>query len=763
MTDHWNQSIRRNAVKRDDYPFIGGLAVAAGLGAAMAGCHPTGQTDVDAVLCFALAAGTVWVGASASWWSLVLVGWLAALGAGTTIGVVAALVASAIGLYLGTHRRSAVWLRCASVAIAVQVLLRMQSNPFFAASALVAAIAFIILWGVSAQRRRHVVRYRIRRGVLIGLGVLVGATLLFAARVAMSRDDLTKGYEGVLDGLSELQSGDAKAAAATLHAAADDLRGASDAADSLLTQPARLVPVVAQHRAALATVIAEASSAAEAAANALDVIDLDALAIEGGVIDVPYIAVLAGPLAELQTAVDGLRDALDEAESPWLIGPAADRLDRYRRKADQASEQAAATSAAAATGPAMLGADGARHYLLVFASPGEARAAIGVAGNYAVMTIDHGAISRSAFGRITELGNEVRDQGGVALEVSDEFRSRYGPYSFNDDGTANAFMWSNVAMTPDVPTAASIMAQLWKGTGHDPVDGVFIIDPAGLAALLKSTGPITVAGLDTPLDSTNLERFLLLDQYQSDTPERSDLLEKVATATLDAVLKGALPSPQVLAHDLGPAATGGHLLGWATRPEEQELMRLIGMSGGLPSSAGQDGLAIVTNNATANKIDAFLERNVRYEATVHGSTIDATVTVTLHNGAPATGYPTYVIGSEFLDLPSGTNRTLLSVYSPWATDGATLDGEEVGVAQNGELGYRVYTARIDLAPGQTRTFTIHLTGYRLDGPYSLVIRPQPMAVPDDYSIDVRGDVRINYVGRVARRSLFTADDVRAVR
>lgn len=192
-------------------------------------------------------------------------------------------------------------------------------------------------------------------------------------------------------------------------------------------------------------------------------------------------------------------------------------------------------------------------------------------------------------------------------------------------------------------------------------------------------------------------------------------------------------------------------------------MRLIGMSGGLPDPDGRDGFAIVNNNATANKIDAFLERNVRYEATVTGHRIDATITVTLHNGAPESGYPSYVIGTEFLDLPSGTNRTLLSIYTPWLSDGATLDGESVGTTSATELGWNVYTMRLDLAPGQTRTVTLHVSGIYTADDYSLVIRPQPTAIPDDISIDVRGDQQLTFVGRVPRRSEISSDGVRALR
>lgn len=755
--------VRRNAITRRDLPVVSALAVAAGVGAAFAGCRPTGQPGFDAVLTGLVAGFTVWLGASASWWSLCAAGFFTAIVAGTTVGAVGAVLTTMIGMYLGSRRRHLAWARSLGVAIVVQVLFRLHVNPFFGFSALIAGSVLVFLWGLCITRRRHVVRRRVRFGVYVFGGLIVGALVLFAGRVAFVGSDLEQGYQGVLDGLSQLQGGDAHAAAQTLHAAADRLSAVGSAADSPWTQPARLVPVMAQHRNALADVVTEAGSAAEAAATALDMVDLDSLTVDQGLIDVTAIAQLADPLAELYDAVEQLRVALDDADSPWLIAPAAERLHRYQSRAGQAAIQARASAAAARVGPEMLGASERRTYLIGFVSPAEARGAIGMMGNYAVITIDRGLISRTEFGRTNELGNEVAAAGGVPVEVPDDFANRYGRYGIDAQSRATRSMWSNATMSPDVPTVASLMAQLWAGTGHEPVDGVFLIDPAGLAALLRATGPIEVEGLDRPLDAATVERFLYVDQYQADTPERSDLLEKVATATLDAVLAGQLPAPQQLARVLGPAATSGDLVGWAGRPEEQELMRLIGMDGGFPEFDGNDGLAVVTNNASANKIDSFLQRSFAYDADVRDGMVHATLTINLRNNAPEAGYPSYVIGSEFLELPPGTNRTLLSVYSPLIRASATLDGEPLAMNNGTEFGSNVYTVQLDLEPGGTRTIVIELTGQVGSDPYALVVRPQPMAAADTWSIHVRGDTRIDHVGPVARRSEFTARGTTALR
>lgn len=755
-------STRRNAIRRDDQPLLWSIAALAGLLAAFAGCRPTGQVAVDVVLVAAFAVLTTWLAASASWWLLCIVGFFAAAFAGTLLGVLAAAAVGAVGIALGYRRRNLAWVRAAAGGVAVQVLLRLQVDVFFGSTAIVAGTLLVLMWVVCAVRRRSVVRRRLRLGLYVAAGVVGVALVLFVGRVAFVQSDLRDGYYAVLDGLEQLDGGDTVAAAATLHDAAGQLRDVADASGSVFTAPARLVPVLAQHRNALADVVDRAATAADAAADALEAVDLDSLTIEQGAIDLDALSVLAQPLADLHAAVDSLREAIVAADSPWLLDPAADRLHRYRTRAEQATAQAAASSAAARLGPDMLGASGRRTYLIGFMSPAEARGAIGMMGNYALLTVDDGVIRRSEFGRTNLLSNGVDEADPIAVEVSDEFVARYGSYTLDDEGNAAHSVWSNTTMTPDVPTAASVLAQVWEGSGHPPVDGVFFVDPAGLAALLRATGPVTVEGLDQPLDAATVERFLYIDQYDADWEERSEMLDRVATATLEAVLGGQLPAPQHLARELGPAATGGDLVGWARRPEEQELMGLIGMDGALPAPDGRDGLAVITNNASANKIDSFLERSIGYDAHVDGGFVRATVTVTLHNGAPASGYPSYVLGSEFLDLPSGTNRTLLSVYTPLERVGATLDGEATGMQNNNELGWHVYTIRLDLAPGQTRVVTIDLVG-RVDGDYSLLLRPQPLATPDTYTIDLHGDVGLEYVGTISRRSVIDGGGIEALR
>ena len=142
----------------------------------------------------------------------------------------------------------------------------------------------------------------------------------------------------------------------------------------------------------------------------------------------------------------------------------------------------------------------------------------------------------------------------------------------------------------------------------------------------------------------------------------------------------------------------GRVVVWSRHPEDQPLLERLGIAGDLPAP-GVDGLAVVSTNAGANKLDAYLRRSIAYDALVDEDTgrIQAAVTIRLANDAP-TDLPADAGGNPF-GLPPGTNRQYLSVYSPWELTAAELDGEATGMEPEHELGWNVFSRFVDIPPG----------------------------------------------------------------
>src|SRR5207253_7315607 len=69
--------------------------------------------------------------------------------------------------------------------------------------------------------------------------------------------------------------------------------------------------------------------------------------------------------------------------------------------------------------------------------------------------------------------------------------------------------WQQVNVSPDFPTTARLIAELYPQSGGAPVDGVIAVDPPGLAAMLTLTGPVSVPGWPVPITSANVVHVTL--------------------------------------------------------------------------------------------------------------------------------------------------------------------------------------------------------------------------------------------------------------
>lgn len=765
---------RRNTITYNDAMAIYAISLVSGVLAALADAHPTGEQPADAVLCFAMAAVVTWLGASAPWWALAASAGLvtATSSQSSVVVIVVGALALVAALWIGYRKSSHAAERAAISGAIVFGALRLRLHDFFLESALVALVA-IGLVGVFGWTRRQAY---IRKRVLWGAAGFVLLMLLGAAGLAVgglqAKSNANAGYHHLLDGLDRLDGADMSGASAVLAEAAGELQKAGDDLNGALAQGAKIVPGLAQNRAAGGRLLESAADAALAASKALAVIDLDQLTIVDGRIDVDALAVLAPPLAELATTVADLSEVLHDVDSPWLVGPLDSRLATASRRVDKVNRQAAQVSATAVTAPAMLGADGARRYLLAFTNPAESRGTSGLMGNWNEVTITDGKIEVTATGRTAQLVDGLRENS-VRLDMPDEFFARYSLDGAGEKGTdAEPKFWSNATMPPDMPSVGEVMSQMYKAATGRAVDGVFVIDPAGIAALLGATGnSVVVDGLDQPLNGDTIEQFLLLDQYEFEESDREGVLASVTEQTVDAILSSSLPKPQQLIERLGPAALGGHVSIWAARDDEETFLRLVGVDNALPGFTGPhgsaDGLAIVTNNENGNKIDSFLHRTVEYAAEYDSSSgeVSAVLTLTLRNDSPTSGYPDYVIGN-LLDKPTGTNSMLLSVYSRLGATSFETDGQAFTMDRQAELGWNVYTDYFVVPPGATQTVTIKLEGTVRPGEYELIYRPQALPNADTLKLHADtsgGDTIFTFDGELDRRSVLSSSGVTAWR
>lgn len=743
---------------------VGALAAAGAVGGAVAGCRPTGHDVTDAAWTALLAAVVTALGSRATPVALVVAAAIAAIGSGSPALAAVAVVAAALGIVVsvraGWVTPVAAWrepdpggsdptepgdptdpadgpsavVGALSALLTVQVLLRLDVDGPTGTSALVAAAGIAPLAATAWWRLgRTTCRRAVRTGAVLG-GVLLLAAAGGGVAALVARASMTDGASAADAGFDAVREGDQTSAVRDLGDAADDMGTAVDVLSSPWAGPARHLPLVGPQMVVVEEVARAGHEAADVASRSAAAIDEEGLRPVDGHIDPDAVAAVAPVLDGLADTAITLHDDLAELDvGPWVLSPVRSARAQVLEELRDARGSAETGAMAAQVGPMLLGAGGEARYLLAFVSPSEARAT-GFLGSYGVLTITDGEIALEEVG-----SNDDLNAGGAGPRVISgpaDYLARYG--RFDPAGT-----WQNVTMTPDGPTAGQVMAELYPQSGGEEVDGVISIDPTALAYLLDVTGPVEVAGLDEPVDNDNVVTFLQEDQYRAfeSADERQDLLGEVAGAVFDALITGEGPAPASLAAALGPVVRGRHLSVWLRDPAAQRLIERVGADAAVPEVA-DDGFGVVTQNAGGGKIDVFLSRTIRYSAHVDAATgrVRAIAEIDLRNDAPTSGEPDYLIGN-LVDLPVGTNRTWLSVYSPFALDRMVVGGEVVEPLAETELGRNVWSTVVDVPPGGSVGIVVELEGEvdLSDGRFRFDLLPQTMVTPDSVVVTVEVD------------------------
>ena len=172
-------------------------------------------------------------------------------------------------------------------------------------------------------------------------------------------------------------------------------------------------------------------------------------------------------------------------------------------------------------------------------------------------------------------------------------------------------------MTSNFPWVGEIAAELWpQMTGHS-LDGVILADPYVLAEVLRYTGPVHLAAYDQDVSYENSIAFLLRDQYvvgADDSEQRHDALAEAAVGTFDAILANGLPDPIGVVPGFRSARLG---------PSPDVLERSRRRAGAAitprprrrdPHARRRRRLGRHCHERRGNKIDSFLERRARFEA-----------------------------------------------------------------------------------------------------------------------------------------------------
>ncbi|ETA03279.1 hypothetical protein CcI6DRAFT_01243 [Frankia sp. CcI6] len=597
---------------------------------------------------------------------------------------------------------------------------------------------------VGRGRRRHRgrrARYRrLAAGVATALVVLVAMTAWVVVRGVLAKSRLDEARQRIAVLQRQVLSGDFPREA-ELRSQIEQIRRRATAARALTSDPVwsafGRLPVAGCPMRSAATLIREVDAAAGTSLPAVADLgpSLDPRVLRQRMtINVRALAAVRRPAERSFNALSALRAAAENVPDCGWAGRVSGIADARAEMIDRSRRLAGALDTvvlAARVGPEMLGGGGVRRYLLIVQNPAESRANGGIIGGFGLLTAEHGRLSIDGISGNGALpGGPTQQRPATGLPVP--FAARYG--AFWPDR-----IWANINLTPDYPMAGRLYSAFYRaGTGLD-VDGTISLDPTTLSYLLAASRPAVLP------DGTSVAAGHLVDLVESrvygeimDAAARDRFFAQVGQAVYAAVESGAGDTTKLVTA-LGRAAREGRLEISSNHAEEQRILSSTALGGALPDAPGPF-LGVVTQNATASKLDYWLRRQTTYrmQRQPNGAGL-ATITIRLTNAAPG-GLPAYVRHRQDLKDAAGNlraqNNLWLSVYTgrgSWLV-AARLDGVPIGLAGGSESGHPVLSTYLTVDRGQTRTLEIKVRE-PVGGP-ALTVRPQPLPVAE--RLEVQG-------------------------
>jgi hypothetical protein len=544
-----------------------------------------------------------------------------------------------------------------------------------------------------------------RRKALIAVSLLLAVVLLAAAWAGWTAYRVNQDLAAAVDDVAALrqavEDGDDAAADAALAKLQDHSGSAADRTDGLIWSVLERLPSYgddAQGVAVVSDVIDDLSqSGIDPLVQVSD--DLESIVPSGGRIDPVAVQALQAPVTSAHEAFVAADDRLSAEDSSGYV----ERLrSKYRELAGQVGDAATALASAdtaAQVLPAMLGAGGPQHYLLIFQNNAEIRATGGLPGAVSLVRADDGAVEMTRQVAANTFGNT--DKPVLPLTAAEEeiYSEKVGTFFLN----AN--------LQPDFPRAADLWKARWEQVYGEQIDGILSIDPVAISYVLGATGPIEAEGVtlteDNAVDQLLHEVYL---RYQ-DPADQDTFFRAVASTMFDKISQGA-DSPRDLIAALAKGADEHRVYVHDFDPEVQAEFAGTGVAGELVTEASSTPeVGVYLTDATGAKMSYYLRYDVDVDATyctdgVQGLSAHAR----LKSDAPrdAASLPPYLTGGGAYGVKPGNQLVFLRLFGPvgGTVSAVALNGKPItGFPSVDYDGRKVFTAVVQLRPGQTVDLT----------------------------------------------------------
>lgn len=584
-----------------------------------------------------------------------------------------------------------------------------------------------------------------RRGktvFLVSIIILIGGLLSgwLAFRALQIEAEMSAARPLLSQFEDELTKGDLPAASSTLA----KLRGHGAASQSAATDPiwtaARALPLIGTNFSAVTELALSSVELADGAATpvlkTLEDISIEKLMSGNGGIDLAAISGASPALSSAADTVSLTHGRLSDIETSALVPQIAAPLDQAIEALAPVKDKLTDAANASKILPSLLGAEGARNYLVLVQNNAEIRATGGLAGALAVLRAHDGRIEL-----VTQSSGSALGMFSPAISVDPNQTTIYSNRLGKFIGDVN--------LTPDFPTVAASAKAMWESRHSERIEGVIAIDPVVLAHLLDASGPLEVAkdpattsGLPATLTAGNVVKTLLSDVYthlEGDSSQDAYFAD-VSRKIFESVSSGSIPGPKLL-DALSKSVSEGRVLVWSAHKPEQEILTQNPLGGSIsgPAASGA-AFGVYFNDGTGAKMDFYVRRSVQLAKFCENDGYSLyKVRVKQTNTAPpnaATSLPDTVTGAGLHGVPAGFVQTNVVIYGPAFSqvDITRKDGTQVPFASHLHENRPVGTMATRLAPGQSTELEMTFITVVQDSPPNIRVTPTVQPVHDVWRV-----------------------------
>jgi Protein of unknown function (DUF4012) len=279
----------------------------------------------------------------------------------------------------------------------------------------------------------------------------------------------------------------------------------------------------------------------------------------------------------------------------------------------------------------ILGANGARSYLIEQVDPAELRGGGGFIGSYSLLSADHGILKLGKSGDVGSIDIPYPLVGG---------KKYIAPPNSSLQFTQHGWVFGDSNFTADFPTNARAGEQLFLSETGTSVDGVISIDPNAVAALLQATGPIAIPEYKTTAQASTFaeEVFQREEKLVNIVVGKKNFFPIVAERLIDKIANLPTDAWPNLLSILNGTVEARHLqVYFNNAPSESEMDRIGWAGNTVTPSAGRELMLEVESNYAATKANHFVTRSFDLTITNESGKLHHHLIINLKNATPA-GY-----------------------------------------------------------------------------------------------------------------------------